>query len=194
MNDELLQFLIKHGISINEDDGSLFYYQAWHHGPIATDATFEELDSLENINEIVLVEASKVTGVFLERWQGKPLKTIKMIGCPVTDSGTKFLPSFPLLETLTLTGTVIADKGVASISNCEKLTYLQLYSKDITDEGFLKLEKLKFLARLETNLPHVSGAAYERLQKELPDCEIVASMGTGQVYISGEGIIEGPKH
>lgn len=183
-----MDFLDKFDIVFDEEEGSIWYREVKNFGTSVTDEVLENLANLNVINKIEIIECSNVTGIFLSKLNRHPIFSLKMIACPITDSGAECLSAFPQLEVLTLTATSITDTGISFVANCVNLNYLQLTSREVTNEGLLKLSNLKKLSRLELYLPKVTGSAYEHLQSQLPNCFISATLDNQTYYMTGEGV------
>ncbi len=79
------------------------------------------------------------------------------------------------LDRLLLTGTDITDKTIAAICSLPKLRVLTLGSTDVTDECIDDLSKMTTLRDLNVVRTLITKPGAKRLQKQMPDCEVVYS-------------------
>ncbi len=79
------------------------------------------------------------------------------------------------LKSLRISGPGVTDSGIAHLKNLRQLEDLALVGKGVTDAGLAHLENLSNLRRLVLSKTQVTRAGVEELRRKLPDCEIVKS-------------------
>lgn len=91
----------------------------------------------------------------------------------ITDKGLETVSQIKSLEQLDVASTRITDNGLKSIAKLTSLQILWLGGTGVTDGGLLHLESLSNLQYLDLRQTKVTSSGIERLQKKLPDLEIV---------------------
>jgi len=91
----------------------------------------------------------------------------------ISDAGLQSLAHADRLESLVLLNTSVTDDGVAHLIELPNLKSLALYSPYITDESVKHLASIKSLRRFLASVTSITPRGVERLQKALPECEIV---------------------
>ena len=98
----------------------------------------------------------------------------------ITDAGLKHLRGLTSLKELDISGSTVSpgrrtitDAGLENLRNLRKLEKLNLDLTEVTDEGLRHLIPLTQLRVLSLKETHVTAAGVNRLQRALPDCEIV---------------------
>jgi hypothetical protein len=95
----------------------------------------------------------------------------------ITDAGLKHLQGLTSLKELDVSGSTVSPErrtitnaGLEYLRDLEKLN---LGRTEVTDEGLRHLIPLTGLRMLSLKETHVTTAGVNRLQRTLPDCEIV---------------------
>jgi hypothetical protein len=98
----------------------------------------------------------------------------------ITDAGLKYLQELTSLKELDISGSAVSperrtitDAGLEYLRNLGNLEKLNLDRTEVTDEGLRHLILLTHLRVLSLKETHVTAAGVSRLQRALPDCEIV---------------------
>lgn len=129
--------------------------------------TFPKLRHL-NLN------GSKVTDRGIAALSELPeLRWLDLTLCPVGETGLESLRNCKRLEVLYLNLTGISDSALGHLGSIESLQVLSLNSTGVTDAGVKHLSGSKNLKSLILLGTKVSPEAVQRLQSELPNCEIV---------------------
>lgn len=111
-----------------------------------------------------------------------PLKDLKGLvhlnlrGQEVTDAGLAHLKGLTELTRLHLEKTKVTDKGLEHLKGLTNLEYLNLYGTEVSDAGLVHLEGLKKLRSLYVWQTKVTDAGVTRLQKALPQTEVVRGL------------------
>lgn len=91
----------------------------------------------------------------------------------ITDTGMKHLSSLASLERLNVGGPGVTDAGLAFLSGLARLQNLTVSGR-VTEAGLEHLESLDALRILNIQTePALTPAAYERLQRHLPDLQVI---------------------
>jgi hypothetical protein len=111
------------------------------------------------------------------RWIGQltHLRHLSLTFSAVTNKGLAELKPLKRLQVLLLGATAVSDEGLSVLAELPELQELDLDSTDVTDKGIAALAACKRLKKLNISRTVVSDAAVERLQRQLPDCEIIGS-------------------
>ncbi|MGD0899143.1 MAG: hypothetical protein ABR915_15000 [Thermoguttaceae bacterium] len=91
---------------------------------------------------------------------------------PVSDAGIELLRDLPELKSLYLRETRVTDAGLERLSHFAHLQELDLTLTRITDAGLEKLGTMKELRQLHLGDTKVTSDGVNRLQRQLPECEI----------------------
>ena len=91
----------------------------------------------------------------------------------ITDQGLKSIKNLTHLETLDLTHDGIHDDGLVCLEHLTNLKSLWLSGTKITDEGLKHLVHLKKLKEINVSHTAVTPEGAEKLQIELPNCNIM---------------------
>jgi WD40 repeat protein/serine/threonine protein kinase/Leucine-rich repeat (LRR) protein len=167
-----------------------------HAGNLTTDNGLKHLGELHDLESLDLV-TTQVTGSGFVHLHGlAKLEDLNLNGSPISDEGLRQLRGIPNLKELILespqvteaglahlkdlplTKLIVArmqvtDAGVEHVASLKQLQSLDLTDNKITDTGLEHLESLENLQELYINGTKVTAAGVARLQKALPDCEIV---------------------
>ena len=103
----------------------------------------------------------------------KTLHTLVLSRTKIDDQGVSKLKGLKSLRDLRLDATALSDQCLESILKLSSLQVLTLNSTAISDTGIIKLGALKGLKKLYIQRTSVSQDAVARLQKLLPNCQIV---------------------
>ena len=90
----------------------------------------------------------------------------------ITDEGLANLSSLVTLKRLNLARTQVSDKGLAYLKGLDNVAYLNLYGSQVTDAGLEHLKGMTNLKKLYLWQSKVTEGGVNRLQEELPGCEI----------------------
>jgi len=126
-------------------------------------------ESLEQLENLVALNASYCSGILRTSWQGKinSLKSLELCYSGIKDSQLAKLTNLPSIEEINLDSCPIGDRTIAHLANnnvVPNLIVLDLADTDLTDLGMALLPKFKNLARLSlfycnitnTGLRHVA--------------------------------------
>lgn len=108
-----------------------------------------------------------------------PLKNIpslihvNLANTKITDAGLANISGLVDLQRLHLEKTPITDNGLAHLKSLVNLRYLNLYGTSVSDEGLESLKGLVNLKSLYLWQTKVSDEGVSKLQKDLPELEIV---------------------
>ena len=141
-----------------------------NHG--VTDQGLVHLRNLKKLRVISLYHCN-VTGTGATHLAGLPnLRNLAMSYTPLTHDGVVELGRLQQLESLSIAHTPIADDDLAALNSLTNLKLLWLGNTGLTDRGLIHLERLTALENL--TLPAgISDAAIDRLQKAIPNCQII---------------------
>jgi hypothetical protein len=89
------------------------------------------------------------------------------------DEDAQLLRELREVNTLNLGGTDITNDGLRHLADLNELRILHLWGTDISDEGLVHLIRLTELRYLQIRENDISRKGVDKLQKELPRCEIV---------------------
>ena len=141
-------------------------WQRWLVTKLLGDEAFVRIEAVDLSNR-------KVTAKDLRSLSGLCfLKTLFLDYTKVTDDSLGTLRSMPGLRNLSLRYTNISDPGVKHISALSNLRNVTLTGSKISDGAIDDLARLKQLNTLFIRWTRITSAGAERLQKELPNCEI----------------------
>ena len=151
-----------------------------------TDDGLRQLSGLRNL-ELLSLYGNAVTNDGLK--QLSPMSSLSDLDLsllPITDDAVAHLAKLPHLRRLELlysegfAGANITDAGLMRIGEFHQLTHLNLVGAKITDEGLSHLSQLSQLRHLQLANSTVTLSGVQRLQTELPKCEIVShTVGIG---------------
>jgi hypothetical protein len=117
---------------------------------------------------------SSVSDAGLEHLKGlTQLRELDLRFSPVGDNGLKYLNGLARLRTLDLSDTNVTDAGSEHLKRMTHLQTLNLEDAQVTDAG---LEHLKGLTQLKMLIllgTHVTDDGVNRLQKALPNCQVI---------------------
>jgi hypothetical protein len=141
-------------------------------GDRVSDATLKELQTLKNLQDLVLADTS-VTDlgmeyvVHLRQLQGLAFKNTE-----ISDTGLKHIGAITNLIDLDLWGTKVTDVGLKYLAGLTKLQSLGLRDTKVTDSGLNHLKPLVNLRQLELSGTRVTDNGVKKLQEALPNCRI----------------------
>ena len=92
---------------------------------------------------------------------------------PATDADLEHVRGFAKIKWLHLDGTRITNAGLDCVSGLTRLETLTLVRTQITDAGLVHLTRLTELGELHLYGAPVTPAGAAKLQKSLPDCQIL---------------------
>ena len=96
----------------------------------------------------------------------------------VTEEGARYLSRFRALRRLNLDGSqAIGDAAVKQLSRLPDLRYLNLSRSPVTDASLTDLAQLQRLEHLDVEVTQITVAGVRRLEKALPECEIIYRLG-----------------
>lgn len=101
------------------------------------------------------------------------LMQLNLAGTKITDAGLASIKGLTNLTHLHLEHTQIGDAGLANLKGLVNLEYLNLYDTKVTDAGLENLTGLTRLKNLHLWQTKVTDAGVEKLQKALPNVNIV---------------------
>jgi hypothetical protein len=110
----------------------------------------------------------------LEHLKGlSQLRWLDLPGTQVTDSGLEHLKGLKQLQILSLNDTKVTDAGLQHLKGLPQLEWLDLDGTQVTDAGLEHLKGLTHLWRLTLHRTNVTDQGENRLQRALPECEIL---------------------
>jgi Leucine-rich repeat (LRR) protein len=93
----------------------------------------------------------------------------------LTSEDLKGIGSITNLRRLDVGAVGVTDEGLQYLESLTELRDLDLSNNEITDAGVEHLRKLKTLRRLDISYTEVSAEGMARLQRALPECEIICA-------------------
>jgi Leucine-rich repeat (LRR) protein len=139
-----------------------------------TDAGLTHLAGLSKIESLTLSGDHQITNAGLTNLIGlKELKDLFLRDTQVTDAGLNFLAGLTKLEVLGLDNTQLTDAGLVHLRGLTKLSWLRLNGTQVTDAGLTHLTGLTALKVLDLFDTHVTDQGVSKLQKALPNLEII---------------------
>ncbi len=138
------------------------------------DALDDLADPVPNLDAIDLAENINVSDADLQRF--KQLKTVRLINLAktsISDNGMRNLRGLRSLEELNLSGNKISGVGLAYLVTLQNLQELDVSNNRVDDKGLSVLARLRGLKRLVLANTLATDDGAQRLQTELPDCEII---------------------
>jgi hypothetical protein len=117
---------------------------------------------------------TNITNAGLEQLKSlADLQSLDLRNTKVTDAGLKHLKGLTKLQDLNLQDTNVTDAGLEHLKGLTKLQDLWLTRTNVTDEGLEHLTGLTNLRWLNLNETKVTDEGVKKLQKALPNCEII---------------------
>jgi len=123
---------------------------------------------------VLLSEVVSLALLFMKRPYAVDAERVHSYGVDVTRDDLEKLAQMPNFKESTL-----ADRAISYLLHFPDLQTLNLKSLDISDHALRDLASLHKLEQIVFSHPWLTPAALERLQRELPDCEIVVD---GRVF------------
>jgi hypothetical protein len=111
----------------------------------------------------------------------KDLVYLNLRGKEVTDAQLAHLAGLTSLMRLHLERTKITDQGTPALKGLVNLEYLNLYGTDIGDASLINLERMNKLKHLYLWQTKVTDGGVARLQKALPQLDIVRGLDLSKV-------------
>lgn len=90
----------------------------------------------------------------------------------ITNEGLRQIANITSLTRLNLARTQVSDEGLEYLKGLDNLEYLNLYGSQVTDTGLEHLVGMTNLRKLYLWQSKVTPEGAQKLQKELPDCEV----------------------
>ena len=137
-----------------------------------TNVGFEHLKRLSGLKRLELYGNQEVRDAALDHVGALTnLRELGLAFTRITDAGVQKLSGMVQLEKLDVRCSRVTDAGLRQLQGLKRLRHLDLAGTHVTDAG---LESLRDLPLRHLYLGHtdVSVAGVERLEKELPECEI----------------------
>jgi hypothetical protein len=162
--------------------------ELWLQKSQATDQGIRHLQSLTNLERLLIWDASEVSDVGVAHLV--PLKNLIYIhinNSKMSDGGLASLAKLPKLETLSLQGNNFSDAGLASLKDSTNLKQLHvgIGESRITDDGMTHLKNLKNLELLDVQNTAVTDSGLNQLR----GLTKLKEMWLGQTKITEEGIV-----
>jgi hypothetical protein len=110
------------------------------------------------------------TGMWLP---DRPVTDVDFSGSKVTDVGLEYLKGLTDLQSLDLTETQVTDAGLVHLKGLTRLQRLYLVGTLVTNAGLIHLKGLTQLESLDLRRTNVTDAGVKKLQRALPNCEII---------------------
>ncbi len=136
------------------------------------------LTYIENLRQLEWLNLDSVAitdrGLFFLQQMTK-LRGLQLTDAFVTSAGLKYLLTLKRLTYLELDGTNVDDAGLSVLAKLKNLRTLRLSKTAVTDKGIRRLQTLKKLRTLVLHDSLVTEACQQKLQKQLPNCEIAWS-------------------
>lgn len=107
---------------------------------------------------------------------------LNLAGTKISDEGLKHLKGMPLKK-LHLERTKVGDAGMEHIASIESLEYLNIYDTQVSNKSIKHLKKLKSLKKLYVWKSKINEKGIDRLQKQLPDAEIVGELKLAPIVV-----------
>ena len=154
-----------------------------------THASLTHLRGLTNLRSLYLM-GTPVTDDGLAHLRGlKNLRFLDLTGTKITDAGLSHLRGLTNLQSLDLTGTKITDAGLAHLRELTNLSLLKLTGTKITDAGLAHISELTNLRSLYLYGTPVTGVGLAHL-RELTNLQTLGLNGTqvtddGLVHLQG---------
>jgi hypothetical protein len=142
-------------------------------GSSVTDRELRRIEGLTQLRSLGL-ELTAVSDAGLQHLEPlTQLRELDLNNTKVTDAGLKHLEKLPELRSLFLGDTQVGDAGLKHLEGLARLRWLFLDNTQVTDAGLEHLKGLRRLKELCLRGTKVSNAGVKRLQRALPNCEIV---------------------
>ena len=101
------------------------------------------------------------------------LEWLHLHSTDVTDEAVTQLQHFAKLRQVTLSQTSIGNKSLSALVKLDNLMMLHLRQTEVSDAGIRHLKRLSSLEHLDLRETAVTRKAARKLQKSLPDCNIL---------------------
>lgn len=137
-----------------------------------TSADIEHLSGLTHLESLHLGRTRIDDDSLVHVRSMQKLRDLNLRSTRIGNAGIKHLLPLSRLEVLWLGNTRITDAALADIVQLPSLQELNLNPSQITDAGLVHLKSARPLTRLTLSSPFLTSAAVQRLQEELPHCEI----------------------
>ncbi|MFN0020324.1 MAG: leucine-rich repeat domain-containing protein [Pirellulaceae bacterium] len=136
-------------------------------------AGLAHIGNLRELNWLDLSETN-ITGTGLASLASlEKCSWINLSRTPIDDQGLKHLGRMSGLQVIELAGTKISDAGLIHLSPLLQCEHLDLDETKVTDEGLVHLHGLTNLKLLSLRATSVSEAGAAKLQRQLPNCQVV---------------------
>lgn len=136
------------------------------------DRALEVISSLRNLTWLDLSQ-TKVTSAGLQHLPALEECTwLTLSSTAVDDQALQHIARMSNLEVLELSETNVTSIGLGQLSELKKLEHLTLNATDVDERAIDALAKLKTLKRLDLRDTRFTSDGANRLQRDLPDCQI----------------------
>jgi hypothetical protein len=137
----------------------------WFYGREVTDETFAAVRAFPSIRRLDLIETGTITGAALTHLESlQNLDELCLVNSSAaTDDGMVHVGKLPSLRMLHLNANNITDTGLESLAGLVNLEWLHLQHNEITDQGVRILSRMKNLRWLDLSCPKVSDAGLQSL-------------------------------
>lgn len=142
--------------------------------PVSDDAIIALSGSLNNLTTLTLGNAQNINGNCLEAVSKMPkLDCLSLTRTSITAEKLKAIKSMPKLQALAIGKLNLTDAELAELLPLKPVSKLELVGNPLTDKSIATLARMPHLQRLQIGKCLFSKAGIARLQKLLPNCEIV---------------------
>jgi hypothetical protein len=142
-------------------------------GTKVTDADLSNLTGLTRLEELNLGNTN-VSDAGLANLKGLiRLEELNLGNTNISDAGLDYLQGLTQLKQLYLNTTQVSDAGVEHLKGLTRLEALNLGNTHVSDAGLANLKGLTQLKVLFLNGTQVTDAGVAKLQKALPNCNIL---------------------
>lgn len=107
---------------------------------------------------------------------------LNLAGTKITNEGLKLLKGMPLKK-LHLERTAISDAGMEHLTSFKELEYLNIYDTQVSNKAIKHLKQLKSLKKLYVWKSKINEKGIARLQKQLPNAEVVGELKLEPVVV-----------
>ena len=136
-------------------------------------SSLENLTTLETLSLSGRTCATDAALVHLEPL--KALRSLNLLGTPVSSSGLLHLRGLRHLETLSLGYTKVTDTALVHLEPLQALRSLDLQGTAVSSAGLRHLEGLTHLENLDLDATNVTDEGVADLRRALPNCHITHS-------------------
>lgn len=138
-----------------------------------TDSSLKALAKNPSLRTL-LVQNTSVTDIGFQHLEMTHLNRLEFGSAAISDAALKSVACIKTLDIIDVSGQAVSDAGVRFLSTLPALSgKLVMRATSTTDESIDHLAKLKWLKTLDIVGTQVTSEGVDRLQRELPQCEIV---------------------